>query len=177
VLDDQASLQICEVILMSASSPAPEWLNWWSLPYRMMAAVLGNPVSFAPQTLGQEILPGWTFANTVNVTEENSNSPETERSILQSRSYGQQLGKVLDAVNELIKERPPDARNVAAFQELSKLWRDIEDIKSRLNERHARRIEQAVFDLAELKQKDSAEYGRLAAMFREVMDSRLPEVF
>jgi hypothetical protein len=161
---------------MSASSPALEWLNWWSLPYRTMAAMPSTPVSFAPQALSQAILPGWMFANTVNVTEENSNSPETERSILETRSYGQQLGKILDAVNELIEERPPDERNVAAFQELSKLWRDVEDIKSRLSERHARRIEQAVSDLAELKQRDFAEYERLAAKFREVMDCRPPEV-
>jgi short chain dehydrogenase len=35
--------------------------------------------SRAPQTSSQPILPGWLFANTVNATEENSNSPETER--------------------------------------------------------------------------------------------------
>lgn len=67
------------------------------------------PASLAPQMLSQPILPGWTFADTVNVTEENSASPETERQIVSRYSYGRQLGRVLDAVNGLIAERPDTA--------------------------------------------------------------------
>ena len=58
--------------------------------------------SSAPQTLNQPILPGWLPGNTVNVTEENSSSPETEQKIVESHSYGQQLGRVLDVVKEPI---------------------------------------------------------------------------
>jgi hypothetical protein len=158
---------------MSESAPALEWLDWWSLPYRVMAETLSHSISLAPAKLTQSILPGWLFANTINVTEENSHSPETERRILETRSYGQQLGKVLDAVNELIKERPTGAQDVPAFRELSKLWRDIEGIKSQPAARQARRVEQAIRELAELKQKDPAEYERLAAQFRTVIDGRL----
>ena len=92
-----------------------------SWPWRMMGE-WGNPaVSFAPQALSQPILPGWLLGNTFNVTEENSGSPETEQEIVASHSYGQQLGRILDAVNELIAERPagaPDVQSIRDFRHL-----------------------------------------------------------
>ena len=128
-----------------------------------------SPVSLAPQTLSQAILPGWVFANTVNVTEENSSSPETERQIVAAHSYGQQLGRILDVVNELIAERPVGAPDVQSIQDFENLWRDIEKIKL---QPAVRRIEQAIIDLAEVRQQDSGEYQRLAAELRSILENQ-----
>lgn len=75
--------------------------------------------------LCQPILPGWTFADTVNVTEENSASPETELQMVSRYSYGRQLGRVLDAVNELIAERPDTAPEPPPVKDFRQLWPDI----------------------------------------------------
>lgn len=149
--------------------PQPgQWPTWFSWPWRMM-----NPwapsASLAPQTLNQPILPGWLFANTVNVTEENSNSPETERHIVAEHSYGQQLGRILDAVNELIAERPTGAPDVPPIKDFKQLWSNIEQIKARST---LRRIEQAITDLAEMKQQRSDEYQRLAIQLRSVLEDQ-----
>ena len=89
------------------TAPGPaEWLAWWSWPWRAAGAGTSSFPSFAPQALNQPILPGWLFANSINVTEENSSSPETEQEIVAAHSYGQQLGRIMDVVDELIRNEP-----------------------------------------------------------------------
>jgi hypothetical protein len=156
--------------------PQPaQWPTWWSWPWNMISALTNPPVSpsppvsLAPQTLSQAILPGWLFANTVNVTEENSSSPETERQIVAAHSYGQQLGRILDAVNELIAERPVGAPDVQSIRDFENLWHDIEKIKL---QPAIRRIEKAITDLAEVKQQDSGEYQRLAADLQSILEDQ-----
>src|SRR5438128_301501 len=61
---------------------------------------------FAPQSLNQPVLPGWTFGNVITVTEKNSRSPQTEREIVAEHSYGRQLGRLTQALADLIEERP-----------------------------------------------------------------------
>jgi len=85
--------------------------------------------SLAPQELSQPILPGWLFANSISVTEENSRSPETERDIVAAHSYGQQLGRIIDVVDELIRERPAGAPDSGPVREFARLKDDIEAIK------------------------------------------------
>jgi len=154
---------------MSDAPQFTEWLTWWSLPWRMMNEWASHSVSLAPQTLSQPILPGWLFANTINVTEENSSSPETERQIVAEHSYGQQLGRVLDAVNELIAERPADAPDVPAIRDFTQLRRDVEKIKM---QSAVRRIEQAITELDEMKKQRCDEYERLAARLRNILESQ-----
>jgi hypothetical protein len=103
------------------------------------------------------------------VTEENSSSPETERQIVAAHSYGQQLGRILDAVNELIAERPVGAPDVQSIRDFENLWHDIEKIKL---QPAIRRIEQAITDLAEVKQQDSGEYQRLAADLQSILEDQ-----
>lgn len=159
--------------LMNEAPQPAEWPTQWPWPWNMISAwtnppVSANPpVSLAPQTLSQAILPGWLFANTVNVTEANSSSPETERQIVAAHSYGQQLGRILDVVNELIAERPAGASDVQSIRDFESLWRDIEKIKLRPA---VRRIEQAITDLAEVKQQDPSAYQRLAAGLRSILE-------
>jgi hypothetical protein len=146
---------------MSDTPQFADWLTWWTWPWR-------NPsVSFAPQTLSQPILPGWLLGNTFNVTEENSSSPETEHEIVASHSYGQQLGRILDVVNELIAERPPGAPDVRSIRDFTKLWQDVEEIKV---QSEVKRIEQAIADLANMKQQRSDEYQRLATQLRNILE-------
>ena len=133
-----------------------------------MISESGNPsASFAPQTLNQPILPGWLVGSTVNVTEENSSSPETEQKIVESHSYGQQLGRVLDVVNELIAERPAGAPDVQSIQDFAKLWQSVEQIKV---QSEVKRIEKAIADLASMKEQGSDEYQRLAIQLRGVLE-------
>jgi hypothetical protein len=49
--------------------------------------------------------PGWTFGNLI-VNDQNSSAPDTEQDIVAADSYGRQLGRVIDALVELIEERP-----------------------------------------------------------------------
>jgi len=130
---------------MNDVAPLIEWLGWWFWPLRVMSAWGSSPLPLAPQALSQPILPGWTFAGTVNVTEENSRSPETERQIVAEYSYGRQLGRVLDAVNQLIAERPDGAPDVPPIEDFKQLWSDIDEIKT---QSAVKRVERALTDLA-----------------------------
>ncbi len=101
------------------------------------------------------------------MTEENSSSPETEQQIVESHSYGQQLGRVLDVVNELIAERPAGAPDVQSIRDFTKLWQSVEQIKA---ESEVKRIEIAIDDLASMKKERSDEYQRLAIQLRAVLE-------
>jgi hypothetical protein len=146
---------------MSDTPQFADWLTWWSWPWR-------NPsVSFAPQTLSQPILPGWLLGNTFNVTDENSSLPETEQEIVASDSYGQQFGRILDVANELIAERPAGAPDVQSVRDSIKLWQGVEEIKV---QSEVKRIEQAIADLANMRQQRSDGYQRLATRLRNIVE-------
>lgn len=153
-------------VMSEAPQPA-EWPAWWSWPWRMMSSWASPPASFAPQMLSQPILPGWLFANSISVTEENSSSPETEQEIVAAHSYGQQLGRILDVVNELVAERPAGAPDVQSIRDFAKLREDIDKVKV---QSAIKRIEQATTSLAEIKQQNSGEYQRLAVGLRNVLE-------
>jgi hypothetical protein len=153
------------------TAPGPaEWFAWWSWPWRAASAGTSSLPSFAPQALSQPILPGWLFANSINVTEENSSSPETEREIVAAHSYGQQLGRIIDVLDELIRKQPAGSLGARPVREFAQLRNDIETIKAR---QAAKRVEQMINDLAGMKRRDPDEYQRLATELRKVLeDSR-----
>lgn len=101
------------------------------------------------------------------MTEENSSSPEAEQRIVESHSYGQQLGRVLDVVNEPTAERPAGAPEVQAIQGFAKLWQSVERIKV---QSEVKQIEKSIADLATMKQQRCDEYQRLAIQLRAVLD-------
>ena len=78
--------------------------------------------SMAPGTLNQSILPGWSF---MTVNETNSSDPATEQRIVAGNSYGRQIGRMMDVVEELVK-RDPD---VAKTDRLKKLMTDLKALK------------------------------------------------
>jgi hypothetical protein len=149
---------------MNTESGPAEWFAWWSGLWREMYARATPFPSLAPQALTQPILPGWVFANSVNVTEGNSSSPETERDILVRYSYGRQLGRIIDVVGELIEKWPGGAPDDPAVRRFAELRNDIDEIK-------AKRIAQAISGLAELKQRNPGEYERLAPRLREILEA------
>jgi hypothetical protein len=75
--------------------------------FQQWPAWMMGPLGLLEQpTPNQPINPGWAFGNVVNVTEQNSSAPGTERDIVASISYGKQLGRITDALAALIAERP-----------------------------------------------------------------------
>ena len=121
------------------------WLSWWNL---------------APQQLTQPIQPGWSFGNIVTVNQKNSRSPDTEHQIVAEHSYGRQLGRLMDAVAALIAERPANAPERKAFDELFALRQSIEAIKSHSEALRLMRLEE---DLEDLRQRSPQDYQRIAA--------------
>lgn len=150
----------------SQASQAP----MWPMPAWMKGSV-ANPLDIfaAPQTLNQPILPGWVFGTTVNVTEANSNAPDTEHNIVARYSYGCELGRIIDALTVIIGELPKVERAAKAqhaLGELLKLSRDIEEIKLQSS---ARRLDRFVTDLKALKNEKPDAYRDLAAKVRAVL--------
>ena len=148
-----------------ASLPDPAgWLAWWSELWHETYSRTAPIAFLAPQTLNQPILPGWLFANSINVTEENSSSPETEREIVAQYSYGRQLGHIIDVLSELIDRWPGGAPDDLSVQRFAELRDDIEKIKTQ-------GIVRAISELAEMKQRNPDEYARLAPKLREILEA------
>ena len=149
--------------LMTSLPDPTGWLAWWSELWRETYSRTAPLPSLAPQALSQPILPGWLFANSINVTEENSSSPETERKIVAEYSYGRQLGRIVDVLGELIDRWPGGAPDVPSVQRFAELRDDIERIKTGS-------IVRAISELAEMKQRNPDEYARLAPKLREILE-------
>ena len=128
---------------------------------QMMDAVRG---AFAPGWLQQPILPGWNIGGVINVTNRNSRAPDTERDVVAEHSYGQQLGRVIDALGVLIDERSKSAPHKAAIEEFVDLKKKIQAIKS---EAAARRTEHIRADIELLKSRNPKEYQQLLAAMRK----------
>ncbi|HWX26670.1 MAG TPA: hypothetical protein VNZ53_04430 [Steroidobacteraceae bacterium] len=137
-----------------------DWPSW-------VTAIMANPQpSAAQQGVAQSILPGWVFGS-VNITEQNSSDPDTERAIVASQSYGRQLGRIMDALALLIDDLPGKEREKEAFEEFTKLHIKINSIKE---EAAARRLGRIAADLAALKKTSPKAYEHLAAKLRAVLD-------
>ncbi len=143
----------------------PTWPAWPMWPFTLQE----SPAPATSDDFVQPINPGWTFGNLISVTEQNSSAPDTERAIVSVESYGRQLGRVIDALAELIKERPKSAPQKLALNELVALRDKIEKIKSKSAER---RLDRITADLAELRKSDKSEYRRLVQKLRKALDDR-----
>lgn len=102
--------------------------------------------ALAPQQLWQSINSGWSFGNVI-INDRNSGSPQTEQAILAEASYGRQIGKLLDAVSELVKAQPHHA-STPAYAEIAKLKEQIDTVK---NEAATRSVLQFCRDLDSLR--------------------------
>jgi len=103
----------------------------------------------------------------INITEQNSSAPDTEREIVAAQSYGRQLGRVMDALAVLIAGLPKEKQDATAFEEFAKIRREIDDIKAQAA---VQRLDRIAADLATLKETKPEEYERLAATLRKALE-------
>jgi len=122
-------------------------LNWWQKQMQ----------SFMPTgILNEPILPNGTFAGIV-INQQNSSDPQKERHIVNSVSYGKQIGWLVDAVDILIKERAgksADAKDLAKLKQLQELKKQIDGLKDEVTRS---RFERVKSDLGMLDKKDLAD--------------------
>ena len=128
---------------MSTTNPSNDvamevWRTWMQL---------------APTNLVQPILSGWTL----NINSNNSTAPQTEANVVARHSYGRQLGRISDALRELLRERGAKPPN-GAVTEFMSMCEEIDEIKVISS---AKRLKQITADLTLLKAKDEAEYHRV----------------
>jgi len=110
-------------------------------------------MQLAPTNLVQPILSGWTL----NINSNNSSSPQTEADVVARHSYGRQLGRISDALRELLRERAAKLPK-GALSEFMSMCEEIDKVKAISA---AKRLKQITADLTLLKTKDEAEYHRV----------------
>jgi hypothetical protein len=125
------------------------WMNLW----------------FAPRTLTQSILPGWTWAPELTINEGNSSAPATEAEVVRHHSYGRQLGRLADAVQVLIDERG-ERPGPPALDAFSRMKHEIDQLKL---DAAAARVGQVVADLEALRAAGSPDYARLRDHLRDAL--------
>jgi hypothetical protein len=135
-------------------------------PFGLYDRSAGEAVS-----VDQPINPGWTFGNVISIDEHNSSAPDTERNIVAAESYGRQLGRIMDAVAELIAARPFSAQKSPALIEFIALRDKIDKIKT---QSAANRLDRIAADLATVKNGDVSEYQRLAKKLRNALADQDP---
>jgi hypothetical protein len=141
-------------------NPAQDLAAW-------MAQWWAHVLPPAPQGLVQPILPGWTLSG-LTINSQNSAAPQTEAEIVQQYSYGRQLGRISDALEALIEQRPapaPDDDRITVFITMK---HEIDEMKL---DAAAARVRQLEADLNALKAQRPEEYRRLRAAVRAVLDS------
>jgi hypothetical protein len=122
-------------------------------------SLLARWPGLAPENLEQPIQSGVFVGSTINVTELNSAAPDTEAAILQTKSYGRQLGRISDALQVLIDERAEKGGDPdQALTDFSTMWAEIDDVKKKAAES---RISQLRKDLEALRRENADEYERL----------------
>lgn len=117
----------------------------------------------APEHLSQSILPGWSL---ISVNESNSSAPDTEQAIVAKSSYGKQLGRLVDAVEALIRERPASAPRLAAFDALHQIAAEIDAAKLAAT---SARLDRVRADLDLLRTHDPVAFAEQTAALRAIL--------
>jgi hypothetical protein len=125
-----------------------------------------NLLNLAPQVLNQPINQGWTLGPVINITDNNSSAPATEREVLAHHSYGRQLGRIIDALSVVIDQTLPDTSKLPKEQreclgEFAEMSGEIRKIKEG---EALKRVERIARDLAFLKDKYPEEYQKVQAL-------------
>ena len=74
----------------------------------------------------QPILPGWT----INVNSNNSSSPRTEGLVVSKFSYGQQLGRISDALEAIVATLPAKTQADPAVVKFLKMKAAVDVLKA-----------------------------------------------
>jgi len=103
--------------------------------------------AMVPASLNQPILPGWSV---FTVNETNSSDPATEQRVLAGNSYGRQIGRMIDVLEEVLKRDPSLAKTDAGVA-FEKLRHEVQAAKDEAKEERLKRL---LTDLRALKQDD-----------------------
>ena len=126
-------------------------------PWTMRWPAGGTPsVAFAPERLWQPINPGWTFGNVI-VNTTNSSAPQVEQEVVSQHSYGRQIGRLMDAVEALVKALPK-TQSDEGVQDFLELAAQVKAIKAGTDEA---RLERLRNELEALKKADPAAWEQL----------------
>ena len=121
--------------------------------------------------LVQPILPGWSFGNVI-VNDANSNAPDTEQRIVAQKSYGQQIGILLDALAALAADPGREkARTTAALKAVTVLEGEVNAIKA---DAAVSRLDRIEADLDVLRQKaDKTDFEAAATRLQAYLAKHL----
>ena len=113
-----------------------------------------DPTTWPTASFNQPILPGWSiFA----VNETNSSDPATEQRVLAGNSYGRQIGRMMDVVEELVK-RDPEVAETEAGKAFEALRVQVQTAK---DDARTDRLNKLMTDLRALKQDDPKAFKAL----------------
>ena len=127
------------------------------IPPEIIGRVLARSRGGSIEDVADVIIEGWPpVPHALILNEHNSSAPDTEHAILSEESYGRQIGKLLDAVHELIKDKPGSDSNVA-LRDITVLREKVERVKRNAA---ASRIDQLRRDLELLKASDKVEFQK-----------------
>ena len=112
------------------------------------------PSTWPSNTFSQSILPGWSL---FTVNETNSSDPATEQRVVAGNSYGRQIGRMMDVLDELVKANPTVAKSDAgiAFETLRK------DVQTAKDDAKTDRLTKLMADLKALKTDDPKAFKTL----------------
>jgi hypothetical protein len=118
-------------------------------------------MNLAPRFLNQPI----TLGGVVNITDNNSSAPATEREVLAHHSYGRQLGRIIDALSVVIDETLPKDTLTKAQRDCVADFETMSHEIRAIKEREAlKRVERIARDIAFLKEKHPDEYRKVQAL-------------
>lgn len=123
--------------------------------------------SMTPRQVVESILPGWFFANAVSITYKNSSAPDIENDIVAEENYGRQLGRVIAALSDLIKEKSV-SEQTKEMQELLNISEKIKRIKTENVERCLQNMKAW---LLELNGRDIDNYRYFVLSLNENLDT------
>jgi hypothetical protein len=152
--------------MSDADNALQTWADAALAPWRL-ALQATQALALAPHSLTQPINTGWTFGNLIQVTEQNSTAPDTERQIVSHHSYGRQIGRVMDAVELLLEHAPPAVKKDKRAGELQKIQHQVDAIK---REQAQRRLQRLRDELAALKRADGKAWQSLRADIDRLQD-------
>lgn len=117
-------------------------------------------------SFSQSILPGWSL---ISMNQGNSSAPDTEQAIVAKASYGRQLGRIMDALDVLIRSVDPtlagaDEKAIGAFNTL------FDEVAQAKADAAAARIERLRADLTSLRTNNADEFSRQMAALIAVVD-------
>ena len=148
---------------MSTDSTAPASPFSWpfGFSWQMPGSANAPQFIFAPERLWQPINPGWSFGNFI-VNQQNSSAPEVEQALVSKISYGKQIGRLMEAVEVLIKATAVDPKN-KAIDDFNKLAAQVKTIKKEASHQRLARLRD---EIKSLREQDKAAWQELVDSLR-----------